>query len=159
MSLIRQEIKDGVIVDRKENYLWVVLDQPCRTKGKCHTGCGGCGGEKPVLKKKIYIDKTSTFNQGQKITLKMNIPNENIAALLVFGIPVLMALSCTMLWYLNNPQKAESPLALLTTALSFVTGFLVVWIIDTNFRRAYPPAVILPSLNTCVKPQEQERSV
>lgn len=146
MDLIRQEIKDGVVVDYKGKQIWIILDQKCRSEGKCHAGCGGCGEAKPAIKKRVILKKTMQIKTGQKITLKMHILNENIAALLIFGIPVLMALSCSLIWYLYTPQKNESPLALLTTALSFASGFLLVWIIDTIFSKLFPPTIILPTL-------------
>ncbi|NLL15045.1 MAG: SoxR reducing system RseC family protein [Fibrobacter sp.] len=145
MILIRQEIKDGVVVDYKKKQIWIVLDQKCRSEGKCHAGCGGCGEAKPSLKKRVFLKKSMPLEKGQKITLKMHILNENIAALLVFGIPVLMALSCALMWYLYSPQDIESPLALLTTAFAFVSGFLLVWIIDTIFSMLFPPTIILPT--------------
>ena len=145
MDLIRQEIKDGVVVDCKGKLIWIILDQKCRSEGKCHAGCGGCDEAKPSLKKRVILKKSMPFTTGQKITLKMHILNENIAALLVFGIPVLMALSCALMWYLYSPQSVESPLALLTTALAFTSGFLLVWVIDTIFSKSFPPTIILPN--------------
>ena len=129
----------------QKKQIWIVLDQKCRSEGKCHAGCGGCGEAKPSLKKRVFLKKSMPLEKGQKITLKMHILNENIAALLVFGIPVLMALSCALMWYLYSPQDIESPLALLTTAFAFVSGFLLVWIIDTIFSMLFPPTIIIPT--------------
>lgn len=145
MILIRQEIKDGVVIDYRGKQIWIVLDQKCRSEGKCHAGCGGCCETKPSLKKRVFLNKSMPIKKGQKITLKMHILNENIAALLIFGIPVFMALSCALIWYLYSPQNIESPLALLTTALAFGSGFLFIWIIDTIFSKLFPPAIILPT--------------
>jgi positive regulator of sigma E activity len=145
MDLIRREIKGGVVIDCNEKQIWVVLDQECRSEGKCHVGCGGCSGAKPSIKKRVVLKKAMQFKTGQKITLKMCVLNENIAALLIFGIPVLMAFLCALMWYLCTPQNIESPLALLTTALAFASGFLFVWIIDTIFSKLFPPTIIIPT--------------
>ncbi len=158
MILLRQETKDGVVVDYKGNYLWVVFDQACHSEGKCNTGCGGCGGNRPPLKKRIRLNQPLTIKTGQKISLEMHILNENIAAILVFGIPVFLALSCVMLWYIYTPQKIESPLALLSTAIAFAAGFLFVWIIDTIFSRMFPPAVLIPSISNSNLLPEQEQT-
>lgn len=158
MILLRQETKNGVIVDYKGNNLWVVFDQACYSEEKCHTGCGGCGGNKPLLKKRIRLNQALTVKTGQKISLKMHILNENIAAILVFGIPVLMALTCALLWYIYTPQKIESPLAVLSTVTAFTAGFLFVWFIDTIFSRIFPPAILNPSIDKSNLLSEQEQT-
>jgi hypothetical protein len=145
MDLIRQEIKDGVVADYKGKQVWIVLDQKCRSEGKCHSVCSRCGEVKPPLKKRIIVKKAISFKTGQRITLRMHVLNENIAALLIFGIPVFMALTCALIWYLYSPGEMESPLALLSTASAFVSGFLLVWIIDTIFSKLFPPKIILTS--------------
>ncbi len=145
MILIRQEIKEGVVIDYKGKLIWIVLDQKCSSVGECHAGCGGCCETKPSLKKRVFLKKSMPIKKGQKITLKMHILNENIAAMLIFGIPVFMALSCALIWDLCSPQNIESPLALLTTAVAFCSGFLFVWIIDTIFSTLFPSVIISPT--------------
>lgn len=157
MNIIRQELKNGVVINSKGNYLWVVFDGSCKTEEKCHAGCGGCSSSKPALRKKIATNKAQFYSVGQKITLKQYILNENIAVFVVFGIPLLMAILCSVSWYLYNPLKIESPLALLTTGLAFMAGFLIVWTIDTLFRKKFPPAIISNSPDESGNSQKQER--
>lgn len=142
MSIIRQEIRSAFIVDCTDSFIWVVPKQSCKSGEGCHVGCGGCGGKKPAHRKKVFLKHPQTCKAGQKITYSQYILNENIAALLVFGIPVFMALLTSLLWFIFEPQKIESLYSLLTAGLAFVAGFPVVSIIDALFRKSFPTTVI-----------------
>jgi len=141
-AIVRKERKFGVIADTANNKITVILDKNCTPSETCHIGCGACGGNSKIQKATISAESTDTYSIGQKVQISRLVLNENISALVVFGIPVLFSFLCITGWFIYSPQEVESPFAVLSTAISFTIGFPVVWCIDKLFYRKYPPRIL-----------------
>lgn len=142
---ISVEENKGKIFQKKQNRLFLAVNPDCNTE-QCQIGCGACGGNSSVKKITVVTDRAEEYLLGQTVRFRRYILNEAIGALIVFGIPLIMALATIITWYIISPQKADTPLAVFTTGVSFITGFAVVWLIDNIFRRKFPN-MILSSLD------------
>ncbi|HON10682.1 MAG TPA: SoxR reducing system RseC family protein [Chitinispirillaceae bacterium] len=142
---ISVEENEGKIFQKSQNRLLLAVNPDCYTK-QCQIGCGACGGNSSVKKVTVASDSAEEYLLGQTVRFRRYILNEAIGALIVFGIPLIMALVTIITWYIISPQKADTPLAVFTTGISFIAGFAVVWLIDNIFRRKFPN-VILSSID------------
>jgi positive regulator of sigma E activity len=140
--LFRKELKYGTVTDTSSNIITVVLDILCEPMKGCSTGCGACGGNHKNQKTTLTIDSEHHFTVGQKVTIHRTILNENIAAGVVFGIPILFSLLCIGVWILFSPSTVDSPWVIFSTVISFIAGFPVVRIIDKLFNRNHPPSIV-----------------
>ena len=145
VQLIKEEINDGTINQIRKDRIWVVLDQACNPEEGCKAGCGACGGNGQVKKIMIRSASSNEFTIGQKVTVRRFILNEILGAFMVFGVPLLCAIFTILTWYIVAPQRAESPVALLSTGVAFSLGFGITGLADIIFRTHYPTSLQRPS--------------
>ena len=142
MGLIKEEQNEGVIIEKRKDRIWVAINPACDSSKDCHTGCGACGGSTKVKKSMLMTSSASSYSLGQKVHFRHFLINEAIGALIVFGIPVFLAILALILWYIRVPEQVESPMAIFSTGVAFVTGFGVVWLIDKLFRTRFPSTLL-----------------
>ncbi|MBN1576269.1 MAG: SoxR reducing system RseC family protein [Chitinispirillaceae bacterium] len=138
----------GVVSACAEGKVWVVPSAWCSEQAGCNGGCGSCGGKKPRRRIMVETALNDRFAPGASVTLRSFQLNEAIGALIVFGIPLLSALTVFLVWYAIDPSTVESGGALLVAGSAFFCGFIIVRIIDRIFRKRFPskivPAEVLP---------------
>jgi len=66
------------------------------------------------------------------------VPEPAIMSMLVFGLPVMMAVAVMFWWLVNAPNGAESPTAAISIAAALFGGFVILGILDKLFRKRYP---------------------
>ncbi|NLG16733.1 MAG: SoxR reducing system RseC family protein [Fibrobacter sp.] len=140
-QLLTIEEKEGIIFRKQNDRLFISIDPECDTR-QCRTGCGACGGNSKVKKTIVTTDNAAQYQIGQTVTFRRFLLNEALGALIVFGIPLFMALLMVTVWLIKAPERVETPLALFTTGISFISGFAIVWFIDFLFRRKFPSCIV-----------------
>ncbi|MDG5814799.1 hypothetical protein QA601_06915 [Chitinispirillales bacterium ANBcel5] len=142
IKLIEKEKRSGTICKINKNNLLVILQSDCNVsepkRGGCGGGCLSCAGKENAKKASIAVVDTSNYKLGQTIQFTHFVPHSGIVGLVVFGIPIMMALLAMILWYIVRPDMIESPLVVLTTVFSFLGGFCILKIMDLCFKRKYP---------------------
>ncbi|HEX2958369.1 MAG TPA: SoxR reducing system RseC family protein [Chitinispirillaceae bacterium] len=141
--MIHSEKKAGTITRKDRNRLWVEIDQGCDTSAsRCAAGCGGCSGSTSQRKAMISSADPEKYSVGQKIEFMHVSLNENLVALIVFGIPISSAFLTLVLWYLISPSTVETPVSFLSAAAALLGGFTIVNWIDSWFRSKFPSRIL-----------------
>ena len=139
----RKEYGRGEVYAIDKDKIWVITaaDSGAASKKSCKVGCGSCSTQKTERRFSVPAASPEKFNAGQQIHFRRFIPEPNLVSFLVFGIPILLALTSMLCWLALAPQKAESPLALLCTAAAFFCGFFILMVIDALFKKRYPASI------------------
>jgi len=151
-QLIRKDSGEGLVYAVSKGRILVaslVDDAEAASKKKScgdKAGCGHCGG--CAVMPDIYADKfhlpvanADTFKIGGRISYCRYIPEPNIVSALVFGIPITFAVTPMILWLLYAPERAESPLAVLTVVAGFFIGIIILAALDGLFKKRYPSTI------------------
>ncbi len=145
-KLVTEKKENGAICRKERKKLWVALDIECNDKSSkkkgCSGGCISCAKREIVRKSFIPVDDSSVFSLGQKVTISHFIPDPAIMGFVVFGIPVVLALFTISAWFYFAPHKAETSIAVLSTCLAFVGGFLILKLLDLLFRHNFPSTLL-----------------
>jgi hypothetical protein len=118
-----------------------------------HKGRGSCGGCAALVsvdngyigKFHIPIKNPENFKPGDRVRYSRFIPEPGLASALVFGVPVVFALSAIVYHIVNAPQSTqspESPATVFSVIMAFFGGFAVLGVIDYFFKRRYPASII-----------------
>lgn len=116
-------------------------EQGCET---CGTGGCGSAGTKSRGPARVFVrtEPSVRFSEGQMVTVRRFVPNEALAAGIVFGIPLLCAVLALMVIYHVAPAKAESAFGALTALVCLVGGFGVVAAAERVWERAHPATLV-----------------
>ncbi len=82
----------AIITDTNNKGVFLIADPSCEKESACH-GCTMCS-EPPPSGPKLFCPNTDSNNykKNQIVTIKRFIPNEILAAVTVFGLPILCAI-------------------------------------------------------------------
>jgi positive regulator of sigma E activity len=141
-ALINEAVVQGIIAGKDSRTIRVVPASECGDATQCSVGCGACGGKKKVIKITVEVDSTQQFETGTPVTIRHYTINEFVGALVVFGIPLFLACSVLLSWYIFSPESAESARAMVSAAVAFAAGFAVIRVVDQQFRRRFPTRII-----------------
>lgn len=129
----------GIICKKSKDSIWIVPDNLFSiNNGECKVGCGACSGAKNKKRVRIYIEDTYPLECGEKVSISTIQLDEAAAAMIVFGLPILLMLISFFLWYMLNPANINSPKVILSSILAFIIGFIIVKEIDFILRKKYP---------------------
>ncbi len=145
---MRQIEIQGVVGAIEKGKAWIVPSDYCAEKQGCTNGCSSCGGDTRKKKIMVVTSPVDQFSIGESVIVRYYNLHEALGALIVFGIPLLCALTVLLCWYLINPATVESGRAILTSGCGFIGGFFIVRGIDLIFRKLFPAAII-PKKNDC----------
>ncbi|KMQ50157.1 hypothetical protein CHISP_2927 [Chitinispirillum alkaliphilum] len=144
-KLIHQKKENGTICRKNKKRVWIALDIECRDKGAqkgCSGGCVSCTKKEIVRKVSVPVADSSDFKLGQLVTLSHYVPDPAIMSFVVFGIPLFMAFAALITWIFASPATIESALAVFFITISFMSGFLILKIIDLIFRKRFPATLL-----------------
>lgn len=144
-NLIQTREVNGIVTAVSSDGIHAIPADACGMNdgGKnCSGGCGSCGGKKKVRTYTLVLRTPHDLHTGQQIRFRYHSLHETVGALIVFGIPLVMAFSTLLLWQVLQPQQAESGRALLSSGIALACGFGVVRIIDRFFGRTHPPELL-----------------
>jgi hypothetical protein len=130
---------DATVLEcRPDKVRIVVAPSECDTKTSCK-GCTSCA-EKPGARKMwLPIRCGESLSPGIRVRFTRYVVNEALAALLLFGLPILTAASTLIVWSIVAPERAESPVAVGSAVLAFAAGFGFSWGLEKLFLRIHPP--------------------
>jgi positive regulator of sigma E activity len=141
--LIHTFDKKGIVTALLPYGIEVIPEEDCTSEGGCNGGCGSCAGKQKRSRKfTLNLDSPRAFRTGQHVTFRYRAYHETLGALIVFGLPLLFAMTALVIWYLLRPEMVESGWALLSSAFGLVLGFGLVRVIDRIFSRTYPPVLL-----------------
>lgn len=138
---VKKEEK-GVIVKITSKGIYVFLNKSCSPKKDCH-GCKGCQSTSSLPSFFCPVKNSSEYSQGQHVKVTYTSLNQALAAILLFGIPILCAIVSFVLLYSFNPDVIHSYLAPLTTFVAMGCGFFLVFVIDKCIHVSFPVSVEL----------------
>jgi hypothetical protein len=150
-QLIRKDSGKGVIyaVDRGRVFVASLADGAAAPKKSCgpRAGCGSCGGcatlpDGYADKFHVPVADAGSFKVGGSVRYCRYVLEPSVVSVLVFGVPVALAITTMVLWLLNAPERAESLTAVLTIAASFFCGVVILALLDGLFKRRYPSTII-----------------
>lgn len=141
-TVINSIEQQGIVVKQQDNRLWFDPKATCDTKDGCNGGCSSCGGKIDPKRVMVETADATSFALGDSIAVKSVVLNESIGAAIVFGIPLLMAVTTLVIWYFVSPQTVESGGAILASGGGFIAGFFIVWLTDRSFRRRHPVEIV-----------------
>lgn len=133
-------IEDVVITESSAESLKVVPLVDCGGKGGCGK-CNLCGPNDKKIILSYKIKDSEKYNAGEQIKLKRFIINEALAAITVFGIPILFAFLTQLLWHIFSPETANSGMAVVYTLIAGVAGIGIVYIIENLIKIFFPAKV------------------
>ncbi len=142
------KIEEARVKEVEARGAWVetVCGDPDSTEGCASCGSEGCGsaGNRKRTQSKVFVrgDGTSGLSQGQRLRIQRFIPNEALAAGIVFGIPIICAVAALMVVYQLAPAKAESPFGAIVALVCLVGGFGVVAAAERLWERAHPAKIL-----------------
>jgi len=161
IKLIREDSGVGIVcaVSKGQVFVTPLLPEPFAVRSPApptkscapSAGCGSCGGCASINKGyadkfRVYVENSKSFKIGDRIAFNRFVPEPAIMSMLVFGLPVAMAVVTMFWWFVNAPDKAESVTAVLSIAAAFFGGFIILGIIDKLFRRKYPVTLVTGSM-------------
>ncbi|MCX7725713.1 MAG: SoxR reducing system RseC family protein [Chitinispirillaceae bacterium] len=140
MSTFIKKIElSGIVCKKKKDSIWIIQDNSlCLSSDECKVGCGTCSYAKNKKKVKICVENVSKVECGDRISISTIQLNEAVAAMIAFGLPILLMLLSLFLWYMFTSVDLDSPKVTLSTLLSFIMGFVIVKEIDTILRKRFP---------------------
>jgi positive regulator of sigma E activity len=139
----------GTVCSRSAGKIWVLPSRDCSDESSCGNGCASCAGKPP--ERTIVVDTTESERcpQGTGVIVQRYVLNEAAGAMLVFGIPLLCAMTVLAVRYCTDPSTVESGMSLLAAGGAFIGGFAIVGLIDRIFRKRFPATVrISPALQS-----------
>ncbi|MCL2183588.1 MAG: SoxR reducing system RseC family protein [Chitinispirillia bacterium] len=150
--LIRKDSGEGVVYASGKGRVLVASlagdSGAAAPKSSCggKAGCGHCGGCAPLPdaytgRFHVSVPNSDSFKAGDRVAFNRYVPEPNVVSALVFGIPLVLIMAVIFLWLRYAPERAESLPALLTIGAAFVTGIIILAILDTLFKKWYPPVI------------------
>lgn len=137
-SLVTDE---AVVLQTTQRGIKVALHPDCQDDISCQ-GCTQCATTKKITKIFVNSGPQHDFKIGDKIQVKHFVPAEMLSATCVFGLPVIFIIATITGWYFFQESQAESGLAVGTSLLAGILGFMLNALIEQMFRLFYPPQVI-----------------
>ncbi len=127
----------------------VVAPSECDTKSGCK-GCTSCADKPGARKMWLPVQCGESLSPGIKVRFTRFVVNEALAALLLFGLPILASAGTLIIWAVVAPNQVESPAAIGSAVLAFAGGFSFSWALEKLLLRIYPPRLdpILPDKQT-----------
>jgi hypothetical protein len=158
-QLIRKDSGEGIVYAAGEGRILVAVlkaqDAGVSPKKSCgdKAGCGHCGGcaslpDAYTDKFHVPVPDTGAFKVGDRVGFNRYVPEPVITGLLVFGLPISLAVAAMILWLRYAPELAESLWVLLTIAAAFTVGVAALGALDKLFKKRYP-VTITGSLDSC----------
>jgi hypothetical protein len=134
---------EAVVIGHSRKAIRLEMDGACSISGGCSHGCSSCGGkdESRATRFMVRVASPEGFARGQRVRVRRFVANEAIAAGIVFGLPLLLALTAVTIWYVLAPEQAESPAAVLSGVGGLVGGFVVAAIADRIAQHLAPTRV------------------
>ncbi len=142
-NIVYEKKIEGIVSASSEGKLWIVASKECEEQPSCNkTGCMGCGGV--ARRQKIFVETSNAqlYPVGTEVVVKTSEINQALAAIIIFGIPLILALSVLAVWYALNSSGTESVFFIFFAGIAFFSGFIVVGFIDRIFRKKYPSSII-----------------
>lgn len=137
-------IKTGtaIITDVNKKGVYLIADPSCEKQSACH-GCTICS-EPPQSRPTLFCPnpKQANYKMNQIVTIKRLVPNEALAAVTVFGLPILCALVMFFILYVKNPAAADSLQTILLSISAFISGFIFLFLVDKVIQVVYPITII-----------------
>jgi hypothetical protein len=141
--MLEKRIQHGTVVAMAPGRLYLTPSPgPCTGEASCSHNCGSCGGKGAPAKLCIPTDHPENYPPGTRVTVTTRTPGQAVGALIVFGIPLLLACAALFIRYQINPSTIESAASLATVGGSFAAGFIIVGVLDRLLRRRYPVSIV-----------------
>ena len=142
-SIIGQiKTSNAIITEINKNGVFLIADPSCEKKAACH-GCTMCS-EPPPSGPTLFCPApgSNQYDKNQIVTIKRFIPNEVLAAVTVFGLPILCALVTFFILYVKDPAAADSLQTIVLSISAFVSGFVVLYLLDKIIQTRYPITIL-----------------
>jgi hypothetical protein len=132
----------AIITDINKKGIYLRPDPSCEKQLACH-GCTICSDPPQSGPKLFYpASGSKTFKLNQIITITHFVPNEVLAAIIVFGIPIICSIATFIILHLVNPATTDSIHAISLIVLAFIFGFIIVFLLDKIIRIMYPITIL-----------------
>jgi len=143
-----QRVDEGRIVERDTDKIVVTLNPDCAEPTTCAT-CGGrqsCARlEKPAVITIIDNDPPG-IAPGVRVRISHFIFNKTLAALLVFGLPIIFAFSGMIIQQAITGSPLDSVWTIVAGGAGLVLGFSVTAFTDRIIRKSIPAPRIVSVL-------------
>ena len=132
----------AIITDINTRGVFLIADPSCEKKTACH-GCTMCS-EPPPSGPTLFCPnrESSDYKKNQIVTVRRFVPNEALAAVTVFGLPIVCALVTFFVLYMRNPAAADSLQTILLSIAAFVSGFVLLFLLDKIIQAIYPITIV-----------------
>jgi positive regulator of sigma E activity len=136
-------IKTGnaVVTKIAERGIYCSLNTSCNERAGCQT-CTTCFPQKTKRMLFCPVPDPNTYTIGQCIKISYPALHEVIAAGIVFGLPLLCAVTTALLWQSCFSTTSDSPGAIFATVSALAAGFFFVFIIEKLIRAFFPIIII-----------------
>jgi hypothetical protein len=166
-QLIRKDSGEGIICEFRGGEALIapvtvgIKPSPAPPRKRCApNGCGSCGGCVALAsvpngyarRFPVPVNSAAGYKIGDRVKYVRFIPEPNLMAALIFGIPVVFAMTAMLCFLAFGNRSVESPSAALCIAAAFFTGMLAVGALNNAFKKNYPAAIKNIYLPTCAPP-------
>lgn len=127
-------------MERGPDGILVVINPDCEEPATCATchGHGSCMKSARPTACTVGADEDSGVQPGDKVRIVHFVFNQALAALLVFGSPLLFALGGTLVVHAITGSGMDSPLSIASAGVGFALGFFFCSAADRAARRLAP---------------------
>jgi hypothetical protein len=145
-SILQKEIfgdwisEDAIVTDISKDRVVLTPLVDCGGKGGCGK-CNLCGPNDKKNSLTYNIRDVEQYSAGDQIRVKRFVVNEAIAAVTVFGFPILFAVLAQLFWHLFIPESADSGRAVLMTLFAGLFGVVAVFIVEQIIKAVYPASI------------------
>jgi positive regulator of sigma E activity len=143
-----KEKEKGVIVGRTDTEVSVMIKAECIPSSSCASCNRSAGCARGVRPRRIRVPVSSfsTLTPGEEVTVEHTKINEAVAAVVVFGLPLIFAVAGYWVWMQLFPGSGESAGRVLLTLVGLVFGFIAGVMIDRSVAdRLPPPHIVEPA--------------
>jgi hypothetical protein len=139
INLATRKSNIGTIEKIGPNWVMVGVSRDERLSNQC-SKCGLCTPSPISVRLRVKLDNAHHYKQGQQVLIQRTILNAAVAAMVVFGLPLLYALLAVLFLAPHFGLFAAwaQPLAALG---GMVGGLMTSGLIDTLFRRRFSPTI------------------
>lgn len=135
MAIIETVFKTGTINRKSNSELFITLNREL-TKGSCtEKGCNLCSTETPPVKIKV---KSSEFNENESVIVKTIKVNEALAAFILFGVPIIVAIIFYSLAVNIFSMDSEGGITITLTLVILLLSTFIVMLINNLLVKFYP---------------------
>lgn len=139
MTIATRQSSIGTIEKIGSGWVVVGVRRDEQLSNQC-SKCGLCTPSPISARLRVRLDNPHTFQLGQRVLIQRTILNAALAAVVVFGLPLLYAL-CAVLFIAPRFMRLGGWAEPLAALGGMVVGLLSIGLIDTYFRRRFSPTI------------------